>query len=415
MKKVFFIGICGISMSGLGVLMKHKGYIVFGSDRNYKHPPKCLIEENIKVFSEKKASKVKDADFVVFSSAIKEDNPVLCLAKKMKKVCVSRGQLLGEISKGFEKIIAVAGSHGKTTTTAMIYNCLYVAGKNPTLHLGGILKREETNVVVGEKEYFVTEACEYYDNFLYLTPYISVVTNVEKEHLDYFKTFENEKKSFEKFKKNGFFSIENTKLSAKNVKVNKQGGISFDVFDDKKLIDVHMKIGGFFNAKNALFAIEVCLKLGLSLNQIKLGLESFYGTKKRLEKTTCFGKSIIVDYAHHPTEIRESLRYLKKMTKKFIVIFQPHTYSRTKILLKDFVKVFSKVENLFIFKTYEAREKRKDGVSAKELCGEIKKTSGKAVYLKNLTLVKKLICESGDDFVTVLMGAGDLPEKLGIN
>ena len=416
MKKVFFIGICGISMSALSVLLKKKGYEVFGSDRNYKNPPSCLTRENIKVFSERKTSKIKDADIVVYSSAIREDNKILKLARKLKKICVCRGQLLGEISKGYEKTIAVAGSHGKTTTTAMIYNCLFVAGKNPTLHLGGILKKENTNVIIGEEEYFVTEACEYYDNFLYLKPYISVVTNVEKEHLDYFKTFQNEKKSFEKFKKNGAFAIESTTLSAKNVRINKFDGTTFNLFEKEKfLTKIELKIGGFFNVKNALFAIETCLKLGLSMNQIKLGLESFYGTKKRLEKIEYCGKSVIVDYAHHPTEIFQSLKFLKKMSRNLIVIFQPHTYSRTKTLLKDFINVFSKTEKLYLFKTYEAREKERDGMSAKTLCKMLNDAGRKTCYLSHVSEVKKLIDSQEKSTTIVLMGAGDLPEKLGIN
>ena len=416
MKKVFFIGICGISMSGLSVLLKHKGYEVFGCDRNYKNPPTCLKNESIKVFSEKKIGRIKDCDLVVYSSAIGDNHPALKKARELKKVCVSRGELLGQVSKSYEKTIAIAGSHGKTTTTAMIYNCLYVAGKNPTLHLGGILKKENTNVIVGGDEYFITEACEYHDNFLYLKPYISVVTNVEKEHLDYFKTFEKEKLSFQKFKDSGLFVVDRSGLTAKNVRINKSKGISFDVMKaDEKLGRINLKIGGYFNAQNALFAIEVCFKLGLSFAQIKLGLESFLGTKKRLENVNIFGKEIVVDYAHHPTEIKESLKFLKKASKDYILIFQPHTFSRTKTLLKEFISVFSKVKNLYLFKTYSAREKSSQGMSAKELCCKLKKAGKNAKYISALSQAKKLLKSESSKGLIVLMGAGDLPEKLGIN
>lgn len=288
-----------------------------------------------------------------------------------------------------------------------------LAGKKPTLHLGGVLKKEKTNVILGDKEFFVTEACEYHDNFLYLKPYVGVVTNIEKEHLDYFKTFEREKASFDKFKGNSCFVVDKLSLSAKNIRPNKNFGVIFDVYEkDRLLSKISLKIGGFYNAINALFAMETCLKLGLSINQIKFGLENFYGIQKRLDFIDFFDKKIVVDYAHHPTEIEKAITFLKNKKTKIMLIFQPHTYSRTKNLLDDFVKVLSKADKLYIYKTYEAREKKKDGLSGKELAEKIVCNGKECAYIDNVDDIKKILSCREEDYLIVIMGAGDLPEKL---
>ncbi len=398
-------------MSALAVILKKDGNIVCGCDKNYKRCPKILANEKIKVFPEKKLREIKTCDFVVVTSAIKDDNIALSYAKKHNKICKTRGEVLGEIASKYEKVIAVAGSHGKTTTTAMIYHVLSVAGKKPSLHLGGNLIDESTNVVTGDKEYFVTEACEYFDNFLHLHPYIAVVTNLEKEHMDYFKTFTNEKKSFSKFKSQSKHVVESLSYDAKNVRINKKCGVSFDIIkNDKKLLEINLKIGGFYNVKNALFAFEVCKKLGIPNGIIKLGLETFLGTQKRLENKKYLEKNIIVDYAHHPTEIQNVYNFLRKLKKKNILIFQPHTFSRSQEFKDEFVKILTKFDKIYIFKTYPAREKPKDGLSAFELSKLIKNS----VYLDKKSQVKKVILSQQNEEVTVVMGAGDLPENLGL-
>ena len=411
MKKVFFIGICGVSMSALAVLLKSENYEVVGCDRNYTRKPACLEKSGVAVFSESNLGEVADCDFVVFSSAIKEDNKVLRLARWLGKKCISRGELLGRIASRYEKVIAVAGSHGKTTTSGMIYSILKYAGKEPSLHLGGILCEEKTNVVAKSKEFFVCEACEYCDNFLYLFPYIGVVTNVEREHLDYFKTFENEKKSFERFKEQCKKVIDSPNYIAKKKRINDFGGVSFDVVSaNKKEVSLDLKIGGFYNIQNALFAFQVGKELGLSNEVIKIGLEQYLGTEKRFERKSIFGKNIIVDYAHHPTEIENVQKYLKFLNKKVVAIFQPHTYSRTKNLCEDFVRVLSGFDKVFLYKTYSAREKPKEGLSALELSEKIENST----YLKNKKQVQEAIKSSTEKEIVVLFGAGDLPEKLGL-
>lgn len=409
MKKFFLIGICGISMSAIAVMLHKEGNEVCGCDRNYKKPPKCLIDENIKVFSENMIDGIKTADFVVFSSAIKEDNSAYVLAKKLNKKLLSRGEILGRIANKYEKVIAVAGSHGKTTTTAMIYHILSLAGKHPSLHLGGLY--DGKNVICDGNEFLVCEACEYHDNFLHLYPYISVITNVEREHLDYFKTFENEKKSFEKFKNQSKIVFDKLKYRPKNVRTNKYGGVSFGLEDFGR---INLKIGGYYNVSNAIFALQVCQEIGVPFGIIKLGLETFSGTQKRLQKVNFLGKEVIVDYAHHPTEIQNAYKFLCKLKKKIILIFQPHTFSRTKDFVNDFVKVLAKFDELYLFKTYSAREKESEGISAKELNEKIKKVDKKSTYISRISDVKKIIFSSSKKSLVVIMGAGDLPEKLGL-
>ena len=203
--KYFFLGICGISMRSLAVMLRLRGDEVSGCDAE----PSDLDffkTYGVEVLGSRVKEEIKKSDIIVFSSAIKENDENYLYAKKLGKKLMSRGELLGVIASDYDIVIAVAGAHGKTTTTALIYNIL--KKRNPTLHLGGILKEEDTCFVYGEKRYFITEACEYHDNFLYLKPYIGVITNIEKEHLDYFKTIENELNSFNKFRKNCKFVIE---------------------------------------------------------------------------------------------------------------------------------------------------------------------------------------------------------------
>ena len=407
--KIFMIGICGVSMSALCNFLVLEGHEVCGSDVNYQNKPACLEKTN--VFKQPYLKGVREADLIVKSSAIKE-NKETSLAKKLGKKIVTRGELLGQISRRYEKVIAVAGSHGKTTTTAMIFHTLLANGKNPTLHLGGNLK-DVGNFYNGGKEFFVTEACEYYDNFLNLKPYLGIITNVEPEHLDYFKSFKNEKKSYKKFEENCKNILKKPKKRAKKIKINNNFGVDFSLYKKNKKIDeISLNIGGKINCKNAIFCIEACEKLGLNLDQIKYGLKTFKGVKKRCEKIDSnYFFDIFVDYAHHPKEIQETFNYFKELDKKKIVIFQPHTYSRTKQFLKAFVKSLSNFDEVVCYKTYPAREKPKDGLSAKDLYEKLLEKGRSACYIESLSGVKKFLKKVDKNSVVIFMGAGDLPDK----
>lgn len=408
--KVFFIGICGISMSALAYLTKQNGDMVKGSDINFFNIPKCL--DGIKIYNQPYLKGVEWADLIVCSSAIKK-SPELDLAKKLGKKIMSRGEYLALISRDYENVIAVAGSHGKTTTTAMIYHILSFCGKRPTLHLGGNLIGS-LNVIKNGKEFFVTEACEYHDNFLFLKPYLSVITNIEPEHLDYFKTFENEQKSFKKFKKNSNIVIENSEYTAKNVYINKHGKIAFNIYKNSLKVDrIHLQVGGKYNVKNALFAITACEKLGIDYKDIKRGLESFLGVKKRCEKIeNNFEFLTFVDYAHHPKEILESAKYFKKITKgKCVAVFQPHTYSRTQKFFDEFVKSLSLFDEVICFKTYPAREKKEEGLDEKDLCKGLVKSGKNAFVCEDQDELKVILKKYEKKDLIVFLGAGDLPDK----
>lgn len=334
MKKYYLLGICGISMSSLAVMLKLNGDTVAGYDENLSNTSQILARYDIKIDQNLDLRAVKDADVVVFSSAFKTDNPILRDVKCADVHLMTRGQLLGKIAKGYEKVIAVAGSHGKTTTTAMIYEILNVAGVNPTLHLGGQRIEDNLNFEIGDKKFFVTEACEYYDNFLNLFPYLCVVTNVEKEHMDYFKTFENQKKSFKKFKRQSQFVFDATcGFKAKNVYHNHNGDLSFDLFENgSEIMHLNLQICEEINTQNCIFAYQVAHFLGIDDKKIKQGLENFKGVKTRFERMKShFFPLVVCDYAHHPTEIEKAISSAQRIysDKDIIVVFQPHTFSRT--------------------------------------------------------------------------------------
>ena len=355
-KKYYFLGIGGISMSSLAIFLKKRGEIVAGSDIKNDHAIELLKEQNIHIDNKINERAIMEADIVVYSSAIKKTNPQFVYAQKLNKKMLTRGQLLGEIADEFENVIAISGSHGKTTTTAMIYEILKLSGLNPTLHLGGFRVEDGKNYVLGDKCFFVTEACEYYDNFLNLHPQIAVVTNVEKEHMDYFKTFKKQLASFEQFKKQSQIVLaEDKSFSANNIRHDKNGGLIFTLYKEKsKIMRLYLQICENVNIKNCIFAYRVAKALHIPDQTIKLALERFQGVKTRFElATNKYFKTIILDYAHHPTEIKNSIDSAKKIYKdrKLVVIFQPHTFSRTKTLFADFVRVFRKQENLILFKT----------------------------------------------------------------
>lgn len=408
-------------MSALAIMLHKQGFFVAGSDETAGRGTEILEKYGIEVDFTLNEENIKKAEVVVFSSAIKEDDIHMKCAISNKKKLMSRGQLLGEISEKYEKVIAVAGSHGKTTTTAMIQKILEAAGKDSTLHLGGYRLEDGLNHHIGEKEYFVTEACEYHNNFLYLHPYISVVTNIEKEHMDFFKTFENEKKSFAEFKKNSRYVVDTFEgIEARDVRHDRFGGLLFSLWrKDCKIMDLHMRICEEVNTQNCIYAYLVAKKLGISDCIIKQGLESFLGVGTRFERMSCpYFDTVFCDYAHHPTELDKAIKTAKKIFKgrKLITIFQPHTYSRTKNLFSEFVTVFQQVKYPIFFKTYSAREKPEEGISALQFSEEMKKHNPDTLYFENyLDLFSYFMEIKEEKPVLLFLGAGDLPAILHKN
>jgi len=419
-KTFYLLGIGGISMSALAIFLKNQGNYVSGSDITQSQTTDLLKQFDIEIDFDFRKDHIEKADYVVCSSAIKEDDINFKYAKELKKSIVCRGELLGEFSKQFKKVVAVAGSHGKTTTTAMIYEVLKSAKRNPTLHLGGFRCDDNKNFYLGENEYFVTEACEYHDNFLYLKPYIAVITNVEKEHMDYFKTFENQLLSFDKFRKSAKYVVEKAEnLKAKNIRHKKNGSLSFDLFDEeRKLMRLNLKLCEDINAQNCIFAYKACKLLGLSDSEIKQGLENFSGVKTRFEKVNCkYFDDVLCDYSHHPTEIEKAIYSARKIfkNKKLVLVFQPHTFSRTKDLLDEFVKVLKNVDFPILYKTYSAREKEEAGLSAKALSDILKIENAQTCYVEDFCELENILKSFDKDAVIMFVGAGDLPAILHKN
>lgn len=424
LKNVYFVGIGGISMSALAHILASDGTKIFGSDTDADQVCKLQKEGFCVFLGHDEGHVTKDIDLLVYSSSIPSDNPEIQKAKKLGIKIFSRGQLLGVISSRFKNVIAVSGSHGKTTTTSMIFEIFQKAGKNPTAHIGGIVRNVNSNIILGEKKYFITEACEYKDNFLYLLPTVGVVTNIEPEHMDYFKTFKNLKQSFAKFASNCDFVVTNKKIRCKQkIQIGKTGFHSenhvlcedgcykFDcMLKTKKLFEVKLQVIGEYNIQNALFAIAVAKHFGIENNCIKDALENFCGVQRRLDIIR-YNPMIIHDYAHHPSEIKAVISAVKPWTSgRLFVVFQPHTFSRTLSLMQQFYQSFGCCDVLIILKTYSARENEIIGGRAIDLYNNLKKHfHSKIFYFDDFSDCKQFLDRKilKDDKV-LFLGAGNI-------
>ena len=387
-KKFHFIGIGGISMSALAFILKQNKIYVQGSDVSANDEVKKLQKKGVKVFDNHDAKNLKDIDIVVYSSAIKDDNVELEFAKSKNIIILKRAELLGLVAGMYKHVVAIAGSHGKTTTTAMLAEIFMQAGLNPTFHIGGVLNSINSNYKLGNKKFFITEACEYKDNYLYLNPDISVVLNIDSDHLDYFKNIDNVKYSFKRYianTKTGGFSVvcaddENSlelnnlnsiatfglsskaDIYAANIKEYKPCHYSFDVvFSKFKLGNIKLNILGRHNVYNALASVIVALACAIDFCDIKIALESFSGVKRRCQKIAEINGALIYhDYAHHPVQIEKMIKVGRDLTRKnkgrVLVVFEPHTFSRTKFLIKEFVESFALADKIILAPVYSARE-----------------------------------------------------------
>ena len=443
---IFFVGIGGISMSALALLLKKQNKKIKGSDLTKSKLTKNLKKQGIKVFCKHRAVNIKGCDLIVFSGAISGENPEIKKAIEQNIPVIERSELLYLISKQFKNVIAISGTHGKTTTTAMIAYIFMICGLKPTVHIGGDFDYINGNVSLGDNDYFITEACEFRDSFLTLKPTVSVINNIEVEHLDYFKNYENEIKSFNKFasqtkkvcfinskyksllkKEEGLktygFSNSNS-LYVRNIKKGSDSKYSFDCYQGKNYVgNFKLNVYGKHNIENALAAISVCLHFGIDYNAIYLGLKTFTNVHRRFEVVGLYKSCMMLhDYAHHPTEILNTIKTCKEVFKKKVVcIFQPHTYSRTKTLIENFSKCFDGLDCLYLLKTYSARERFEYLGSADYLKDRILKSSPnfliKGVYSKK-EFIRTIKKENISDCVLLFLGAGDiekLPNKIAKN
>ena len=437
-KKIYMIGVGGISMSALAVILHHQGKKILASDIVLNKQIKALIDKNIITFQKGTcANFVRQCDAVIYTSAIDENNRDLILAKKLNKMIFSRAEILGVLSQN-QRTISVAGSHGKTTATGMIANLLINSSLDPTIHIGGILKNISSNVWLGGSDILVSEACEYKDSFLKLSNYISIVLNIKPDHLDYFKNIDNVFNSFQKFVDNttdgGVIIINNdddlaSKLSCKHktlsfatnnkaelmatsIKEYESGKYSFDVvFKGKNLGQIYLPCYGRHNIYNALSAIGVGEILGLNFEQIKKGVESFQGIERRFEiiRQNKF-ITIIHDYAHHPDEIRSTLKLCRTLaTDKLVAIFQPHTYSRTRDLYQQFLQSFEDADEVWLLPIYPAREKPIKDISSYKLQKDLKAHGKASKYFSTFQSARQEIIKNAHNSTTfIILGAGDI-------
>lgn len=449
---VHFIGIGGISMSGLAEILNKEGFKVTGSDMKESETTKLLTDRGIKVYFGQYASNIAsepDIDLVVYTAAISSDNEELQAAKNKNLPLLTRAELLGQIMENYKYSIAVSGTHGKTTTTSMLSHIFMAAAKDPTISIGGMLNLIGGNIRVGSSPYFITEACEYTNSFHSFYPYVSIILNIDNDHLDFFKNLDNIVKSFAKFStnlKDGGLLVVNGDMpyledikaavkdkgcslvtfgmndgndyQAKNVTLNDEGHPSYDLYIKGEFADhIELSVTGSHNAMNSLSAIASSLFLGLDLPSIKEGLKNCASAHRRFEyKGTLAGNvTVIDDYAHHPTEIAATLKVGRSVVKNELwCAFQPHTYSRTKALLKDFAKALSVCDHVLLADIYAAREIDDGTISSKDLERELKDLGCDAIYLGDFEAIKNYFKNHvNNNDMLITMGAGNI-DSIGV-
>lgn len=434
-KKVHFIGIGGISMSGLAQILIKRGYNVSGSDMNESPLTKKLSQIGAEVYIGHDKNNLKNVDLVVYNAAIPDTNPELSQAKALNIPLLTRAEFLGFIMKGHKYNVAISGTHGKTTTTSMISHITLKENLDPTILVGGELDIINGNVRTGKSEYFITEACEYKASFLKFYPYIGIILNIDADHLDYYKDIDDIKHTFEKFigliPKDGHlianaddinteevsskalcnvltFGINSGTITAKNISFDVKGCASFEIYkSDKFLFSVKLNVPGKHNILNALASICCSLILNISTESIYSGLITFGGTHRRFEyKGEKNGVTVIDDYAHHPTEIKATLSAAKNYPhKKIFCVFQPHTYSRTITLFDEFSTAFADADELVLADIYAAREKDTGIVSSDKLGNAVRKNN---VKCKNIHDFHKIV-----DYLNNTLKPGDLLLTVG--
>ena len=440
-KHVHFIGIGGISMSGLAEILLGKGFRISGSDNNASALTERLEKAGAVIRIGQSADNISpDTDLVVYTAAIHPDNPEFVAAKKQGIPMLSRAQLLGQIMQNYDLPINIAGTHGKTTTTSMCTHVLMRAGLDPTVTLGGILPSIGGNIRVGGTKYFVAEACEYTNSFLSFFPKIELILNVDADHLDFFKDLDDIASSFHRFaallpedgtliinRDTAKYDVVTDHLAcgiityslngdadymAEDIHFDENGCASFVCLErGKPLGNIRLCIPGMHNVSNSLAVIALSRKLGLSPEIIAQGIADFHGADRRFErKGTAFGATIIDDYAHHPTEIRAVITAARQMPhKKLWVVFQPHTYTRTKALLPDFADALSLADHIVLSDIYAAREVNTVGISSEDLRAEIEKRGTRADYFSSFEEILEFLktqLKEGDLLIT--MGAGNI-------
>ena len=442
-KHIHFIGIGGSGMIGIARVLLKKGYKVSGSDITETHELKKLKKNGAKVYIGHDQANIKNVNLVVVSSAIDLKNPEIIEARKSSITIIPRAEMLGSLMKGYESI-AIAGSHGKTTTTSMLAEIFTVGLLSPTYVVGGKVLSTDENSDLGEGRYLIAEADESDGSFIHLQPDIAVLTNIDDDHLvHYDNNFENLLTSFIRFSENvpfyGYLIVNiddknikkiSKRISRKQISFGKSAQADYQILEpsfdkgihlfkiknNEKIYKFKIQLPGIHNVYNAAAAIAVSMEEGVSLTAIRKGIHQFTGVGRRYEKhklsINSLSKILIDDYGHHPIEVLSTIKAYKEEfpKKRMLMIFQPHRFSRTAQLFNDFIKVLKKVDSLLILDIYAASEKPIKGIDSRTIAETLKQQGHKDVtYLKNHDDINDLIVKRKDDFdILITQGAGSI-------
>lgn len=438
---IYFCGIGGISMSGLAEILLDAGFNVSGSDRQQSDLTDYLSKNGANIFIGQREDNIKDdIDVFVYTAAIHPDHPEYKKSAMLGIPMLTRAELLGQMMRNYKLPIAISGTHGKTTVTSMISDILLKSEKDPTLLVGGILESIGGNYRIGHSDYFVTEACEYTNSFLSFFPKASVILNIEEDHLDFFKDIDDIRSSFHRFAKlspdtgvviiNG--DIDNVSEITKDIdsevitfgKNNKSDYYPTDIYFDsnglghftlhspsRKPEEFTLRVPGTHNIMNAVAAIALADFLCIDRADTQKALSEFKGSKRRFEfRGQVNGINIVDDYAHHPSEIEATLTAAKDYPhNKVWCIFQPHTYTRTKAFLEDFVKALTLADATILTDIYAARETDTLGVSSKDISDKLVALGKESYYISDFDEIEKFVlknCSQNDLLIT--MGAGNV-------
>ncbi len=442
-EKVHFIGIGGISMSGLAEILMEEGFQVSGSDSHKSELTEHLEAKGAQIYYGQRSSNIEEGIHVaVYTAAVHPDNPEFIAVKEKGIPMLTRAELLGQMMRNYQYAVGIAGTHGKTTTTSMVTEILLAADMDPTISVGGILRSIGGNIRVGGSQLFVTEACEYTNSFLSFFPNMEIILNVEEDHLDFFKDIREIRQSFHKFAmklpSDGFLVIsrdidkyeeivdgldcrivtcgkhKDSDYQAEDICYDKMARPSFQLLvKGERAAEIKLGVPGEHNVYNALAAIALCRELKVDMEHIREGLERFTGTNRRFEKKgEIGGVTIIDDYAHHPKEIQATLAAAKNYPhRKLWCVFQPHTYTRTKAFMDQFAQVLSQADEVVLADIYPARETDDLGISSADIAERIERLGKKAHYFKTFDEIETFLLENcihGDLLIT--MGAGDIVE-----
>ena len=441
-KRIHYLGIGGIGLSAVAEILKDNGHTVTGTDIQVSEVTEHLESIGIKVFREHVAENVDNVDAVVYSAAVSDENPEVVRARELGIPLFSRAEVLGMLMENYRSSIAICGTHGKTTVTSMTSLILRNAEYRPTILVGGNLPEINGNVEIGSNDYFVTEACEDMDSFLNLKPSIGVILNIDSDHLDYFKDMDHIVKSFRTFveqigdegtivaygdnpfvkdvlkdhsNKITYGYSESCDYYAENIVFDDMGFPSFDIcHEGNKVAEIKLAVPGEHNVLNSMAAFATARHLGVDVRTIRDTLAAFGGTHRRFDFTgiTDGGVKVIDDYAHHPTECRATIAAASNVKhNRLWIVFQPHTYTRTKALFNEFTECFTGADVLVLTDIYAAREKDVYDISTEKLYNSMKELhpDKEIYYIGDFDRIADFIksnAASGDMVIT--MGAGDV-------